>query len=130
MIKRSSKLLSILAVAGAIVLSASFATAQPAAIRVNYGLQRHRGGGLAVRTIACLPAVVGAWRDRAGGILLSTSALFPLNLQALQRADLVPSGTRTVNMVQLAEALNGVEADEAAEPFDEVAQGLTPEELV
>jgi len=84
-----------------------YASISPAVIRVNYGLQRHAGGGMAVRTLACLPAVIGAWRHHAGGILLSTSALFPLNLQGLQRPDLVPDGTRTINMVQLAEALHG-----------------------
>ncbi len=88
-------------------LAREYATTRPAAIRINYGLQRHAGGGMAVRTIACLPAVIGSWRDRAGGILLSTSALFPLNLQRLQRPDLIPPGTRSVNMVQLAEALAG-----------------------
>jgi anaerobic selenocysteine-containing dehydrogenase len=88
-------------------LAHEYATTRPAAIRVNYGLQRHYGGGMAVRTIACLPAVMGAWRDYAGGILLSTSSQFPLNLRALQRPDLVPPGTRTVNMNQLAEALAG-----------------------
>lgn len=88
-------------------LAHEYATTKPAAIRVNYGLQRHRGGGMAIRTIACLPAVVGAWRNRAGGILLSTSATFPLRFDALQRPDLSPPGTRTVNMNQLAEALHG-----------------------
>jgi anaerobic selenocysteine-containing dehydrogenase len=88
-------------------LAHEYATTKPAAIRLNYGLQRHTGGGMAVRTIACLPAIVGAWRDFAGGILLSTSATFPLNTQALERPDLVPPGTRTINMSQLAEALNG-----------------------
>ena len=88
-------------------LAHAYATTRPAAIRVNYGLQRHRGGGMAVRTIACLPAVVGAWRDYAGGVLLSTSSLFPLNTQALERPDLIPPGTRAVNMSQLAEALAG-----------------------
>lgn len=88
-------------------LAHEYARTKPAAIRVNYGLQRHRGGGMAVRTITCLPAIVGAWRDYAGGVLLSTSGLFPLNYQALQRPDLSPPGTRTVNMSQLAEALHG-----------------------
>lgn len=88
-------------------LAHEYATVKPAVIRVNYGLQRHRGGGMAVRTIACLPAVIGAWRDRAGGVLLSTSWSFPLNYRQLQRPDLVPPGTRSVNMVQLAEALAG-----------------------
>jgi len=87
-------------------LAHEYATTRPAAIRVNYGLQRHRGGGMAMRTIACLPAIVGAWRDWAGGVLLSTSSMYPLNTQRLERPDLIPPGTRTINMVQLAEALH------------------------
>jgi anaerobic selenocysteine-containing dehydrogenase len=79
----------------------------PALIRLNYGLQRHGGGGMAVRTICCLPAVTGDWRYPGGGALLSTSKLFPFNAAALERPDLIPPGTRTVNMVQLAEALAG-----------------------
>jgi anaerobic selenocysteine-containing dehydrogenase len=88
-------------------LAREYATTKPAVIRINYGLQRHRGGGMAVRTIACLPAVIGAWRHTGGGILLSTSRLFPFNLDALARPDLIRPGTRTINMVQLAEALGG-----------------------
>src|SRR4051812_11147362 len=42
-------------------------------IRVNYGMQRHGGGGMAVRTVCCLPAIIGAWRHIGGGALLSTS---------------------------------------------------------
>ncbi|HEY2786683.1 MAG TPA: molybdopterin-dependent oxidoreductase, partial [Fimbriiglobus sp.] len=79
----------------------------PALIRLNYGLQRHGGGGMAVRTLACLPAVTGDWRHPGGGALLSTSKLFPYDTAALERPDLIPPGTRTVNMTQLAEALNG-----------------------
>ncbi len=88
-------------------LAHEYAATQPASIRINYGMQRHAGGGMAVRTIACLPAVVGAWRQRSGGILLSSSAVFSLNMQGLQRPDLVPTGTRTVNMNQLDAALHG-----------------------
>jgi anaerobic selenocysteine-containing dehydrogenase len=79
----------------------------PALIRLNYGLQRHGGGGMAVRTIVCLPAITGDWRYPGAGALLSTSKEFPFDGPALERPDLVPSGTRTVNMVQLAEALHG-----------------------
>ena len=79
----------------------------PALIRLNYGLQRHGGGGMAVRTICCLPAVIGDWRYPGGGALLSTSKLYPFNGAYLERPDLIPPGTRNVNMVQLAEALNG-----------------------
>lgn len=88
-------------------LAQEYATRQPALIRVNYGLQRHLGGGMAVRTITCLPALIGAWRHAGGGALLSTSQLYPFNGKRLERPDLIPPGTRTINMVQLAEALNG-----------------------
>ena len=88
-------------------LAHEYAAVKPACIRVNYGLQRHGGGGMAVRTITCLPAVIGAWRHAGGGALLSTSKLYPFNAQKLERPDLIPPGTRTINMVQLAEALNG-----------------------
>jgi anaerobic selenocysteine-containing dehydrogenase len=71
----------------------------PVAIRVNYGVQRVRGGGMAVRNIACLPALIGAWRHPAGGIQLSTSGSFPSNKAALQRPDLLRGRLpRTINM--------------------------------
>jgi len=54
-----------------VAFAREYATTQPAAIRVNYGLQRHAGGGMAVRAIACLPALTGAWRHPGGGVLLS-----------------------------------------------------------
>lgn len=83
-----------------------YAKTRPTAIRLNYGLNRHAGGGMAVRTIACLPAVTGAWRDVGGGLLLSTSGFFPVNSAYLERPDLIPPGTRTVNMSQIGRALN------------------------
>ncbi|WP_020471179.1 molybdopterin-containing oxidoreductase family protein [Zavarzinella formosa] len=79
----------------------------PALIRLNYGMQRHGGGGMAVRTVVCLPAIIGAWRHPGGGAMLSTSKLAPWNGNALERPDLIPHGTRTINMVNLAEALHG-----------------------
>jgi anaerobic selenocysteine-containing dehydrogenase len=88
-------------------LAREYAQTRPSLIRLNYGLQRHFGGGMAVRTICVLPAVVGAWREAGGGALLSTSKLYNLPGHRLERPDLIPPGTRTVNMVQLAEALHG-----------------------
>lgn len=79
----------------------------PALIRLNYGLQRHGGGGMAVRTIVCLPALTGDWRHAGAGALLSTSKAYPFDDAYLTRPDLIPKGTRTVNMVNLAEALHG-----------------------
>jgi anaerobic selenocysteine-containing dehydrogenase len=88
-------------------LAREYATHPPAFIRVNYGMQRHYGGGMAMRTITCLPAIIGAWRYPGGGALLSTSKVYPFNAARLERPDLIPPGTRTINMVLLAEALNG-----------------------
>jgi anaerobic selenocysteine-containing dehydrogenase len=88
-------------------LTREYATIRPAFIRVNYGMQRHGGGGMAMRAITCLPAIVGSWREIGGGALLSTSKLYPFNTTALERPDLIPPGTRTINMTQLAEALLG-----------------------
>ena len=76
-----------------------------AAIRVNYGVQRVRGGGMAVRNIACLPALTGAWRHAAGGMQLSSSGSFPVNRKALQRPDLMQGTPRTINMSTIGDDL-------------------------
>jgi len=82
------------------------AAGQPAAIRMNYGLQRVRGGGNAVRAIACLPALTGAWRHRAGGVLLSSSGAFPYDDDALERPDLRQGpAPRTINMSTIGDDL-------------------------
>ena len=79
---------------------------QPAAIRLNYGMQRVRGGGNATRAVACLPALIGAWRHRAGGLLMSSSGLFPIDKAVLQRPDLLAGRTpRTLNMSTIGNAL-------------------------
>ena len=72
---------------------------RPAAIRLNYGMQRAAGGGNAVRAVACLPALAGHWRDPAGGVLLSTSGNYPVDAARLYRPELLDSRTpRTINM--------------------------------
>lgn len=77
-----------------------------AAIRLNYGMQRTRGGGNAVRAVASLPALIGAWRQRAGGMLLSNSGQFPVQRAALQRPDLLAGRRpRTINMSTIGDAL-------------------------
>ncbi|MFM2261954.1 MAG: hypothetical protein RI959_630, partial [Pseudomonadota bacterium] len=82
---------------------------EPIAIRLNYGMQRTRGGGNAVRAVACLPALLGAWRNPAGGLLLSASGAFPVQRQVLQRPDLLASSgvaqPRTINMSTIGDDL-------------------------
>ena len=87
-------------------LARDWGQTQPAAIRLNYGMQRVRGGGNAVRAIACLPALTGAWRHRAGGLLLSSSGHFPVRRAALQRPDLLGARLpRTINMSTIGDDL-------------------------
>jgi len=86
-------------------LARMYATTRPAVIRVNYGMQRHAGGGNAIRAVACLPALVGAWRDPAGGALLSSSGTYPVNTPALERPDLIRGTPRTINMSTIGDDL-------------------------
>ena len=96
-------------------LGERYGRARAAFIRVNYGLQRHAGGGMAVRTIACLPAITGHWRRAGGGVQLSTSANFAFDRAALERPDLGPPA-RTINMIRLGEALTRDDAGVGGPP--------------
>ena len=94
-------------------LARAYATAKPAVIRMNYGVQRSENGGTAVRAIAMLPALTGAWKQRGGGAQLSLSGAFRFDSQAVERPDLMkasPLGreARVVSMSQLGMALTGV----------------------
>jgi len=96
-------------------LAYEYATMRPAAIRVNYGVQRSDRGGAAVRAIAALPVLTGAWRQAGGGLQLTTSGAFEFDTDALERPDLQrvsPLGreARMVNMARLGHALLELEA--------------------
>ena len=87
-------------------LARDYASIRPAAIRLNYGMQRVRGGGSAVRLIAALPCLIGAWREPAGGLLLSASGWANVRSEALERPDLrAPGATRTINMTTIGDDL-------------------------
>jgi anaerobic selenocysteine-containing dehydrogenase len=93
-------------------LAREYATVRPSVIRMNYGVQRSQNGGMASRTIAMLPCVIGSWKEIGGGFQLSTSAAFGLNEEALKLPELMQSSlgrpARTINMVELGKALNKV----------------------
>lgn len=94
---------------------------QGALIRLNYGMQRARGGGNATRAAAVLPALVGAWKSPSGGILLSTGGWYPVNKQALERPDLLEGKIpRTINMSDIGHALNGSGPYQQQEPLEAV----------
>ncbi len=89
-------------------LARELGTLSPAAIRLNYGMQRARGGGNAVRLIALLPCLTGAWRHRAGGLLLSSSGWFRdvKDTAALERPDLLAGRRpRIINMSTIGDDL-------------------------
>jgi len=90
-------------------LAREYAGTRPAVIRLNYGLQRSERGAMAVRTIALLPALVGAWKEMGGGLQLSTSQAFQLNRAGLEREELqyraLGREARLVNMALLGQAL-------------------------
>ena len=92
-------------------LAYDYAHSEAPAIRLNYGMQRTRGGGNAVRAVACLPALVGAWRHASGGLLLSSAGYFPTQKKALERPDLLAKGLpgrtpRVINMTTIGADLN------------------------
>src|SRR3954468_7751457 len=94
-----------LSVAEVVQLARDYGGTRPAAIRLNYGMQRHAGGGIAARTIACLPALVGAWREAAGGIVLTTADFYNFDHAALERPDLLAGRRpRVINQSKLGDA--------------------------
>jgi anaerobic selenocysteine-containing dehydrogenase len=91
-----------------VALARAYATTRPAAIRRLIGIEHHREGARMVRTLSCLPVLVGAWRERGGGILAPTAwaAWSPLDQDTLAGPQ---PDTRAVNMVRLAHALNDLQ---------------------
>ena len=92
-----------------VALAREYATTRPAVIRLNYGVQRSERGGMAVRSIALLPALIGSWKEVGGGLQLSTSQAFHLNRTGLERPDLqlrsLGREARILNMTLLGQAL-------------------------
>jgi anaerobic selenocysteine-containing dehydrogenase len=93
-------------------LAREYATKRPAVIRVNYGVQRAEGGGMAMRAIAMLPCITGSWKEVGGGLQLSLSGGWGLNKAPLERVDFMNHAlgrpARVVNMVELGKALNSM----------------------
>jgi anaerobic selenocysteine-containing dehydrogenase len=93
-------------------LAREYATTSPSVIRLNYGVQRSEGGGMATRTVAMLPCLIGSWKQIGGGFQMSLSGAADLNSSALKRTDLMNVAlgrpARTLNMVELGRVLNQV----------------------
>jgi anaerobic selenocysteine-containing dehydrogenase len=86
-------------------LGRRLADTRPTGIRIGIGIQRHGGGGMAVRTITCIPGVTGDWRYPGGGVYYDTRGFFGVNWPALWRDDLRERDVRTLAMTRLGEGL-------------------------
>ncbi len=99
-------------------LAREYATTRPAVIRLNYGVQRSERGGAAVRAIAALPALTGAWKEVGGGVQLSTSQAFQFNRAGLEMPELQwrsPLG-REARIVNMSRAGRGARPNSTTPP--------------
>ena len=90
-----------LAVADVARFAEWYATISPASITVGNGLERNRNGGSGIRAVFALPALAGKFGPVGGGLVNGASFAFPKTPQKLARPDLVPPGTRTINIVDV-----------------------------
>ena len=93
-------------------LAREYATVRPSVIRLNYGVQRSEGGGMATRAVVMLPCITGSWKEIGGGLQMSLSEAAAFNSAGLKRPDLMQTSlgreARTLNMVELGRVLNEV----------------------
>ena len=87
-------------------LARVYAVTQPSAIRTGVAMERTRNGPDAVRAIACLPTLTGAWRHIGGGMFQHPGSSFPIRRDRLTRSDFVEEGRRAINLFGLADALD------------------------
>lgn len=86
-------------------LAALYRDRSPAVICPGNGPERNRNGGSGMRALFALPALAGKFGVRGGGLLMGASKAFPLTGDRLEGSDMIPSGTRTLNIVTLGRAL-------------------------
>lgn len=83
-------------------LVADIIEGKPAAIRMSQGMQRHAGGGMAVRAIMCIPAVTGDWKRLGGGAAYDIGGYFNPDYDKLCGSHLrANQNARTLTVTQL-----------------------------
>jgi anaerobic selenocysteine-containing dehydrogenase len=78
-----------------------FRTLSPVAINVGNGLERNQNGGSGIRAVFALPALAGKLGVRGGGLVNGAGFAFPKTPARLARPELIPSGTRTINIIDV-----------------------------
>src|SRR5262249_25387506 len=73
----------------------------PAVISVGNGLERNQNGGSGIRAVFALPALARKFAGPGGRLLNRAGFAFPKTPARLQRPDLAPPGTRTLNIVDV-----------------------------
>ncbi len=86
-------------------LGRRIARTRPTGIRIGIGIQRHGGGGMAVRAITCIPGVTGDWGRLGGGVCYTTGGFYGMDWAAYWRDDLRLRPARALNMSQLGDGL-------------------------
>jgi anaerobic selenocysteine-containing dehydrogenase len=87
-------------------MAKAYGTAKNPFIRLGSGLSRYGNGAMTIRTIVCLPALVGAYGKRGAGCLAGTSTGGAFAMNEVLREDFMTRKTRTINMNRLGWALN------------------------
>ncbi|WP_298817731.1 molybdopterin-containing oxidoreductase family protein [Chloroflexus sp.] len=100
-----------LPVAAIVDLARRYATTKPAIIKTADGIQRHQNGGQTFRALLCLPAVVGQYGVRGGGLAYSTGGYAAWDGEAVGHRSECPPPPRAVNMNRLGAALTGEVTD-------------------
>jgi anaerobic selenocysteine-containing dehydrogenase len=93
-----------------LTLARWLAEADPLIFAPGNGLERGRNGGSGIRAAIALPALLGKF-GRGSGIVLSAGNAFPTTLAKLQRPDLAPQGTRTLDLVDFGRHLMADDLD-------------------
>lgn len=86
-------------------LARAYGSAKGPFLRAGFAFTRHAHGAMAMRTIACLPGLVGAFEKPGGGAHHETAGAFEFNFDRITGADRFSPKTRQINMVKLGDAL-------------------------
>lgn len=92
------------------LMARAYASAAAPFIRIGSGLSRYGNGAMTVRTIACLPALVGAYGKSGAGCFPDTATGGAFAMHEVTREEFMPYPTRIINMNRLGEALNELDA--------------------
>lgn len=86
-------------------LAIAYGRAKAPFIRIGSGLTRCGNGALTTRLLLALPAAVGAWKHKGGGLLSSVPGSKAFDRSLIQHPDFMPRKTRVINMCEIGNAL-------------------------